>query len=121
MTIETSPQQNIGAIARGEGPVLETLAQMTIDTFERSGLEPRTYALVRIAALVAMDAAPASYLLNVGTAADLGVTPEGIQGTLVAVAPVVGTARIVSAASKMVRALGLAEALDDDDADDDEE
>jgi alkylhydroperoxidase/carboxymuconolactone decarboxylase family protein YurZ len=115
MTIETSPQQNISAIAQGDRPVLETLAQMTIDTFERSGLDPKTYALVRIAALVAIDAAPASYLLNVGTASDLGVTPEEIQGTLVAVAPVVGTARIVSAASKMVRALGLAEALSDDE------
>jgi hypothetical protein len=37
------------------------------------------------------------------------------RGTLVAVAPVVGTARVVSAASKLVRALGLAEALSDED------
>jgi alkylhydroperoxidase/carboxymuconolactone decarboxylase family protein YurZ len=113
MATETSPQQNLAAIAQGNAPVLETLVQMTVDTLERSGLDPETYALVRIAALVAMDAAPASYLLNIGLAGEIGVPIEKLQGALVAVAPVVGTARIVSAASKMVRALGLAEALND--------
>jgi 4-carboxymuconolactone decarboxylase len=115
MTIETSPEQNITAMAHGDAPVLETLAQMTLNTLERSGLDPETYALVRIAALVAMDAAPVSYLLNIGVATDIGVPLERVQGTLVAIAPVVGSARIVSAASKMLRALGLEEALEDDD------
>jgi len=109
MATETSPEQNISAIAQGNGPVLETLVQMTIDTLERSGLDPETYALVRIAALIAMDAASASYSLNIGVANDIGVPLAKVQGTLVAVAPVVGSARIVSAASKISRALGLAE------------
>ncbi|MBV9583082.1 MAG: carboxymuconolactone decarboxylase family protein [Chloroflexi bacterium] len=117
MTIETSPQHNIAAMARGDAPVLETLAQMTLDTFKRSGLDAETYALVRIAALVSMDAAPVSYMLNLGAAADIGVSVEQIQGTLVAIAPVVGSARIASAASKMLRALGLAEALEQEDED----
>src|SRR5262245_11551954 len=104
-------EENIGALARGDVPVLETLVQMTVDTFERSGLDAQTYALTRIAALVALDAAPASYMLNIGAADDAGVSVEQIQGTLVAIAPLVGTARIVSAAGKMVRALGLAEAI----------
>lgn len=68
MTEPRGAQENIGALAAGEAPVLETLAQMTVDTFERSGLDPEEYLLVRIAALVALDAAPASYLLNVGAA-----------------------------------------------------
>lgn len=114
MTTESSPEENITAMARGDAPVLETLAQMTLNTLERSGLDPETYALVRIAALIAMDAAPVSYLVNVGVASEIGVPLEKVQGTLVAIAPVIGSARTVSAASKMLRALGLAEALEDD-------
>jgi alkylhydroperoxidase/carboxymuconolactone decarboxylase family protein YurZ len=112
-----SAQKNLGALAQGDAPVLETLAQMTVNTMERSGLDAQTYALVRIAALIAMDAAPVSYLVNLGAADDLGVPLEKIQGTLVAVAPVVGTARVVSAAGKMLRGIGIAAALSDDEDD----
>lgn len=115
---EMRPEDQLGALAQGDAPVLETLAQMHLDTLERSGLDERTYFLVRLAALVAMDAAPVSYLVNVGMAADVGVGPEEIRGTLVAIAPVVGSARVVSAAGKALRALGLAavaeEGLDED-------
>ncbi|GGR84064.1 hypothetical protein GCM10010269_24000 [Streptomyces humidus] len=68
---------------------------------------PETYLLTRIAALVAMDASPASYLLDVGAAEGLGVPLERIQGTLVAVAPVVGSARVVSAARNIGEAFWL--------------
>jgi alkylhydroperoxidase/carboxymuconolactone decarboxylase family protein YurZ len=97
----------VGALAQADAPVFETIVQMTLDTFERSGLDPESYLLVRIAALVAMDAAPASYLLNISTADDLGIPLEKIQGTLVAVAPVVGSARVVSAARSIGEAFGL--------------
>ena len=63
--------------------------------------------VVRIAALVATDAPPASYLLNMGVAGESGVDADMVQGILAAVAPIVGTSRVVSAAGKMVRALGL--------------
>lgn len=97
----------VGALAEADAPVFETIVQMTLDTFERSGLDPETYLLVRIAALVAIDAAPASYLLNIGTAEEIGVPLERIQGTLVALAPVVGSARVVSAARNIGEAFGL--------------
>lgn len=80
---------------------------MTLDTFERSGLDPETYVLTRVAALVALDAAPASYLLNIGAADEIGVPPETIRGVLVALAPVVGSARVVSAAGNIMEAFGL--------------
>nr|WSY52058.1 hypothetical protein OG999_19285 [Streptomyces sp. NBC_00886] len=54
-----------------------------------------------------MDASAPSYLLNIGTAAEAGVSLEKIQGTLVAIAPVVGSARIVSAARAIGDAFGL--------------
>jgi 4-carboxymuconolactone decarboxylase len=115
MTEQTSAQDQIGAIAAGDAPVLETLAQMTVNTMERSGLDVETYMVARIAALIALDAAPASYVLNLGAATELGVPVETVRNTMVAIAPVVGSARIVSAASKLVRALGLAEAIASDD------
>jgi 4-carboxymuconolactone decarboxylase len=109
MATPSAAEDILREVSHGEAPVLETLAQMHLDTFERSGLDAKTYSLVRLAALVAMDAAPASYLLALATAEDVGVSPEDVKGTLAAVAPVVGSARVVSAASNTLRALGLAE------------
>jgi 4-carboxymuconolactone decarboxylase len=107
MTEDTTGAGGVTALAEPDAPVFETIVQMTLNTFERSGLDPETYLLTRIAALVAMDAAPASYLLNIGTADELGVPLERIRGILVAIAPVVGSARIVSAARNIGEAFGL--------------
>ena len=93
-----------------ETPVLDALAVMTAASLD-SDLEARELMIARIAALVAVDAPPASYLANAGTAADVGVTLEDVQGILVAIAPIVGTARIVGAAGNIVRALGFAIAV----------
>ncbi|ELP68427.1 carboxymuconolactone decarboxylase family protein [Streptomyces turgidiscabies] len=107
MADETTGAGGVSALAEADAPVFETLVRMTLDTFERSGLDPETYLLTRIAALVAMDASPASYVLNVGAAEELGVPLEKVQGVLVAVAPVVGSARVVSAARSIGEAFGL--------------
>ena len=63
------------------------------------------------AALAAADGPPLSYLANVGAATDVGVTAEDVQNILVAIAPIVGTARVVSAAGNITRALGFAIAV----------
>src|SRR3954454_12726235 len=110
-------ERNIVALGHGDAPVLEQLAQMTIDTRSRSGLDQQTYTLVRIAALVASDAAPASYMVNLGSAAEIGVSLEDVQGTRVAIAPIVGSAKVVSAAGNMLRALGIAASITEDDKD----
>jgi 4-carboxymuconolactone decarboxylase len=89
-------------------PVLDLLASMTADSLEASSLDAQSLMLVRIAALVAVDAPAASYLANLGAAADLDVDAEQVRGVLAAVAPIVGTARVVSATGKIVRALGVA-------------
>ncbi len=109
MAAPSTAEDILREVAHGDAPVLETLAEMHLDTFERSGLDAKTYFLVRLAALVAMDAAPASYLLALATAEDAGVSPEDVKGMLAAIAPIVGSARVVSAASNTLRALGLAE------------
>lgn len=91
-----------------ETPVLDLLAGMTADSIEASDLDPETLMLVRIAALVAVDAPPASYLMNLGTAAELGIGEEQVRGVLAAVAPIVGTPKVVAATGNIVRALGVA-------------
>jgi len=91
-----------------DGPVLETLGAMTAASLERCALPPDALLLVRIAALAAVDARPLSYLAHIGPAANAGVTLEDVQNVLVAVAPIVGTARVVSAAASMAEALGFA-------------
>lgn len=93
--------ETLNAIAFGEAPVLETLTQMNLDTLELSGLDEKTYTMVRIAALVAMDAPPVSYAINAGAAIDV-IGLEDIEATLVALAPVVGSARIAAAASNIL-------------------
>jgi 4-carboxymuconolactone decarboxylase len=88
-------------------PVLDLLASMTADSIEASSLDPDTLMLVRIAALVAVDAAPMSYVANLEVASDLEIDPDQVRGVLAAVAPIVGTARIVSALSNIASALDL--------------
>jgi 4-carboxymuconolactone decarboxylase len=108
---QTVPDNALGRIAAGEAPVLETLLAMNLDAAERSGLDAETYLLVRLAALVAMDAAPASYLITLGAAGDTDLTVEQMQAVLVAIAPVVGSARVTAAAGAIVRGILGAEAL----------
>src|SRR5436305_5747138 len=93
-------------------PVLNALAEITAVSIARGSLPARDHVLVRLAALVAVDAPTASYLMNAETAAQLGVTLEDVQGLLVAVAPIVGTARVVSAAARITEALGFAVELE---------
>ena len=91
-----------------ETPILDLLARMTADSIEASSLDAQTLMLVRVAALVAVDAPPVSYLMNLGAAGEIGVGEEEVRGVLAAVAPIVGTARVASATGKIVRATGLA-------------
>jgi alkylhydroperoxidase/carboxymuconolactone decarboxylase family protein YurZ len=71
-----------------------------------SQLDGKTHALVRIAALVAVDATPPSYMEAIEAARRQSATSEEIVGCLIALLPSVGVARIVSAAPKVALALG---------------
>ena len=89
-------------------PVLDLLTKMTADSIEASTLDEKTLMLVRIAALVATDAPPPSYLMNLGLASEIGITDDDVRGVLTAVAPIVGTARVATATTNIVRALAVA-------------
>jgi alkylhydroperoxidase/carboxymuconolactone decarboxylase family protein YurZ len=102
-TIERTAMNSVPS----ENPVLETLAAMTAESVARCGLDANSLLAVRIAALVAVDAPAASYLMHVGPAMDAGVTVEQIQDILIAVAPIVGTPRTAAAALNITKALGV--------------
>ena len=96
-------------------PVLDTLADINMASIEHSNLMPRELMLARLAALVAVDAPPASYLANAGAAADSGITEQDVQDIMIAIAPLVGTAKVVAAGGNLMRALGFAIAVAEDD------
>ena len=109
---KTEAIKAIGAMATGDTPVMETLVKMTLDTMEYCGLDARSYFLVRLAGLAAMDASPYSYLLNVAAASEV-LEPDDLRGVLVALAPVIGSARTMSAAGNMLRAFAAGMALEE--------
>jgi 4-carboxymuconolactone decarboxylase len=72
-----------------------------------SGLDARTFSIAKIAALVALDAPPASYQWQVQNAVAAGVSPKEILGVLFAIAPQVGGPKVIAAAPEIMLALGL--------------
>ena len=71
-----------------DAPVLEALIDINAVSLARVELDPATLLLVRIAALAAVDAPAASYLMHMGPAVESGVKVEQVQDVLVAVAPI---------------------------------
>jgi len=97
-------------------PLKDTLYDMTVASVERTSLPDREVMLVRIAALAAVDAPPASYLMNLAVAKDLGLTLEDVQGVLVAIAPVTGGPKVVAATGAILKAIGYAISVMEEEA-----
>jgi hypothetical protein len=109
-----------------ESPVLDTLTEITAVSVEHNSLTPREFLIARLAALIAVDAPPISWFANAAAIEEGGLTLDDVQGVMIAVAPVVGTPRVMAAGGHIVRALGFAIAvseaeMDELDDDDDEE
>ena len=86
--------------------VIESLFATRLDNLESSGLDPKTHALVRLGALLAIGAAPVSFHSNVEAALAAGATDDEILGALIAVAPVIGLAKVVSATPNVALPMG---------------
>ena len=106
--VDPATQDALNGLALGDLEVLGEALELREAAQESSGLDARTFSLVKIAALVALDSPPASYLWQVANALDAGATPGQILGVLRAVAPQVGGPRVVAAAPEIMVALGLA-------------
>ena len=105
--VDPDTREALSGLSLGDMEVLGEALELREAWQERSGLDARTFGLVKIAALVAVDAPPASYLWQVANALDAGATPAEILGVLRAVAPQVGGPRVVAAAPEIMVALGL--------------
>lgn len=105
------------ASAPGNAPVAVTLAAMTAASLDESTLSARELMIARIAALAAVEAPSVSYALNVGAAQEIGLTLGDVQGTLVAVAPLIGTPRVVAACVGLAEGVGYVIATDQSEAD----
>ena len=106
--IDEATRTALAELALGNPELLGEGLEMRAQMQRQSGLDPRTFALVKVAALIALDAPPASYLWQVGNALDDGATPEDLIGVLRAIAPQVGGPKTVAAAPELMVALGLA-------------
>jgi alkylhydroperoxidase/carboxymuconolactone decarboxylase family protein YurZ len=97
----------LGGVATQDQDIVASLLEMQLHNLEASGLDPRTYSLVKIAALIALDAPSTSYVTQVEFAREAGVDPDEIIRVLIAVAPQVGLPRVAAAAPELMLALGL--------------
>jgi 4-carboxymuconolactone decarboxylase len=85
---------------------IQSMLGIHLTTNEAAGLDPKTQALVRLGGLVAMGAAPGSCHWAAEAALDTGATAEDVVGTLIAVAPICGLARVISATPEVALAIG---------------
>jgi 4-carboxymuconolactone decarboxylase len=105
--VDDVTKEALTGLALGDIEVLERALELRDAWQAQSGLDARVFSLVKIAALVAVDAPPASYLWQVSNALDAGATPNEILGVMRAIAPQVGGPRVVAAAPEIMVALGL--------------
>ena len=101
-----SSDRTLLSLALNDEPSVQSALMVEAESPTGCVVDPRTQALVRLGALVASGAAPATYAWSVDTALAAGATVDEIVGTLFAVAPVVGIARVVAAAPALADALG---------------
>jgi len=105
MVIATHEETLRRLVLHDEG-CIQSMLGIHLNNNEAAGLEPRTQALVRLGGLVAMGAAPGSCHWAAEAALDAGATAEDVVGTLIAVAPICGLARVVSATPEVALAIG---------------
>lgn len=106
-TVAQETHETLAGMSAGDVELVSELLTMRDEYRQTTGLDGRTFGLVKIAALIALDAPPASYVWQVSNALDEGATPEDIVGVLRAVAPQVGGPRVVAAAPEIMLAMGL--------------
>lgn len=106
-TVDAATRDALLGLAVGDVDVLNEAVDIREAEQQSTGLDPVTFSLVKVAALIALDSPPASYLWQIANALDAGAAPTEILGVLRAVAPQVGGPKIIAAAPEIMVALGL--------------
>ena len=92
-------------LAINDERALDSVLRMSDDEALATVLSPATQALVRLAAVVAQHPTPESLHWAVAVAQAAGATDDDVVETLVAVAPVIGLARVHWAVPELAAAL----------------
>jgi alkylhydroperoxidase/carboxymuconolactone decarboxylase family protein YurZ len=108
MSVGATPEETLRGLTLGDGAVAQEILRLQADNLTESALDKKSFAVARIAALVALGADESSFVMTIGVATEWGVTADDVAGVLIALAPVVGTARIMQAAPKVAAALAVA-------------
>lgn len=103
----TSPsaEEAFRRLTLGEPRLLASIADPASTTIPRR-LDERTESLLRIGALIALDAPESAYRFAVDAAMRAGADLDDLLAVVVAVAAPVGSARVVSAAPRIAIAAG---------------
>jgi 4-carboxymuconolactone decarboxylase len=105
--VDMETRDALSGLSTGDVDIIEEGLQLREHWREDCGLDPRSFALVKIASLIALDAPPASYLWQVSNALEAGATAGEILGVLRAISPQVGGPKVVAAAPEIMISLGL--------------
>ena len=110
-------QETLRRLALIDEAFVQDQAGLGLDLAGTSALDTKTAALLQLGASVATGAPGTCLEWSTARALAAGATDEEIADTLVAIAPVTGLGRVVSAAPDVATALGydVAVALDDPD------
>jgi len=110
-------QEALRRLAMIDEGFVEDEAGLRLGLAAASALDPRTAALLHVAVLVAIGSPAVCLDWSAGRALAAGATEEEIAGVLLAIAPVAGLGRVVSAAPDVAIALGydIAAALEEPD------
>jgi 4-carboxymuconolactone decarboxylase len=99
-------QEILRRLAMIDEGFVEGQAGLGLDLAEPSALDPKTAALLRVAVSVAIGSPAVCLEWSTGRALAAGANEDQIAGVLLAIAPVAGLGRVVSAAPEMATALG---------------
>ena len=111
-------QEILRRLAIIDETLVEGQAGLGLDPRGLSTLDPKTAALLQLAALVAIGSSEGSLQWSTGRALAAGASEEEIAEVLLVIAPVAGLSRVVAAAPDVAIALGydVAAALEEPDS-----
>ena len=108
-------QETLRRLAMIDEGFVEDQARLGLGLVSTSALDPKTAALLQVGVLVAMGSSAVCLEWSTGRALAAGATEDEIADMLLAIAPVAGLGRVVSAAPDVATALGydIAAALEE--------
>ena len=98
-------QDTLRRLAMVDENFVDGQAGLALDHAETPALDPRTVALLRLGASVAIGSPAVCVQWSAARAVSAGATDEEIADVLLAIAPVAGLSRVVHAATEVAAAL----------------